>query len=64
MMKLLEAYRADSTDENAEKLAKYNAKHPMAEAFLGPDEYLDLKKALEQHKSRKKFLTARPEPLF
>ena len=64
MIKLIEAYRSEPTDENAEKLAKYNAKHPMAEAFLGPDEFIDLKKALEQHKSRKKFLTARPEPLF
>lgn len=64
MIKLIESYRADPSDANAEKLAKYDRKHPMASCFLKAEDNIELKKAIEQHKTGKKFLTARPEPLF
>ena len=64
MLSLIEAYRADPTDENAEKIANYDKKHPMARAFLSFPDCEELKKALEHQKRRKKFLQPRPEPLF
>lgn len=53
MIKLLNAYRADPSDKNAAKLAAYEAKHTMAKCFLATDDFLDLKKALEQAKNGK-----------
>ena len=53
MIKLLNAYRADPSEKNAVKLAAYEDKHPMAKCFLSADDFLDLKKALEQAKRRK-----------
>ena len=48
MIKLLNAYRADPSDKNAEKLVAYDRKHPMAKCFLATDDFLDLKAAFHQ----------------
>lgn len=48
MIKLLNAYRADPSEKNALRLVAYENKHPMAKCFLAADDFLDLKKAIEQ----------------
>tara|TARA_R110002126_G_scaffold101185_5_gene233126 strand:+ start:617 stop:778 length:162 start_codon:yes stop_codon:yes gene_type:complete len=53
MIKLLNAYRANPSDKNAERLVAYDDKHPMAKCFLAHEDFADLKKAVQQVKDRK-----------
>lgn len=39
MKKLLDAYRADPTLKNAQKIREYNLKHPMAVCMLSVEEH-------------------------
>ena len=53
MIKLLNAYRANPSDKNAERLVAYDDKHPMAKCFLAHEDFADLKKVVQQVKDRK-----------
>jgi len=46
MDKLLKAYAANPTQANAERVYRYNQKHPMASAMLDNESQALLKKAL------------------
>lgn len=45
MIKLLDAFKANPTLENATKIYRYDAKHPMASAMLTRDQSNDLRLA-------------------
>lgn len=48
MNKLLAAYRANPTLQNAQKLEQYDAKHPMAACLLTPEDADLLAAALDR----------------
>ena len=60
MNKLLAAYAANPTIENARKLYKYDNKHPMASAMLTPAELKLLDAALRQERNDRCPVFGRP----